>query len=116
MNTTITTSAATRGATGGRDRLALSNSSVIGTCPASKALPGLGKFVSGLATGGGDFVFGMGHLLREVATPAYASRGSESPNLLANDASWRGGILVRAGCSARLWRSTRHAGPAECRI
>src|SRR3974390_1235178 len=116
MKTTTTTSAATRVATGGRERLTLSNSSVMGTCPASNSTLGLGKFVSGWTTGGGGFVSGMGHLLTEVTTLAYAVRGSESPNLLATGASWRGGILFREGCSRRLWRSTRPAAPAECRI
>src|SRR5664279_5213264 len=45
-NTTTTSSAIAKGATGGRVRLALSNSSVMGTWPASKSPPGLGKFVS----------------------------------------------------------------------
>src|SRR3974390_1952578 len=116
MKTTTTTRAATRVATGGRERLTLSNSSVMGTCPASKSGLGLGKFVSGWTTGGEGFVSGMGHLLREVATLAYASHGSESPNLLAIGASWRGGILFQEGCSGRPWRSTMPVAPAECRI
>src|SRR5215471_3635881 len=48
MKTTTTTRAATSAARGGSCRLALSNSSVMGTCPALYWAPGLGKLVSGI--------------------------------------------------------------------
>ena len=67
-------------------RLALSNSSVIGTWPASKPGAGLGKVR-----------VCHRHLLGGAPSVAYARKAGDSSSLLASDASWRGEILFREG-------------------